>query len=113
MNSSFMLVAGLALAAAQLGQAQSVALSLPKTVEAGSAFSIQTAGSGQAALYIVGHVWVLYSVLAFTNFTSTMPHKTVFDPRAEAAFPKGMTVSSNRTPSWTEDFRWLMRWRSL
>jgi len=59
MNSSFILVAGLVLTAAQLGQAQSGGLGLPKTVEAGSAFSIQTAGSGQAALYIVSPAQVL------------------------------------------------------
>jgi dipeptidyl aminopeptidase/acylaminoacyl peptidase len=45
----------------------------------------------------------LYSVVAFKNFTSSMPQKIVFDPRAEPAFPKGMTVSPNRPPYWTDD----------
>jgi hypothetical protein len=40
--------------AAQLAAAQTGNLTLPATVEAGSAFSIPTAGSGQAVLYIVG-----------------------------------------------------------
>lgn len=60
MNTRFTLsIAGLVLVAAQLGQAQSGGLGLPKTVEAGSAFSIQTAASGAATLYIVGPSQVL------------------------------------------------------
>src|SRR5580704_852083 len=39
--------------------AQNNGLRLPKTVEAGSAFSIQSAGSGKAVLYIVGPEQVL------------------------------------------------------
>ena len=46
-------------AAGQLALAQSGSLGLPKTVEAGAAFSIQTAGSGQGVLYIVGPGQVL------------------------------------------------------
>ena len=34
-------------------------MSLPKKIEAGSAFSIQTSGSGKAVLYIVGPSQVL------------------------------------------------------
>ena len=41
-------------ATAQMLVAQEGSLILPKTVEAGSAFSIQSAGSGKATLYIVG-----------------------------------------------------------
>jgi hypothetical protein len=48
-----MLVAGLALAA-HLAFSQSESVTLPKTIEAGSAFSIQTTGGGKATLYIVG-----------------------------------------------------------
>jgi hypothetical protein len=50
---------GLVLAAMPLALAQTGALRLPKTVEAGSAFSIQTSGSGTAILYIVGPGQVL------------------------------------------------------
>ena len=53
------LMAGFALGAAQLAVAQSGSLSLPKTVEAGSAFSIPSSGSGRATLYIVGPGQVL------------------------------------------------------
>jgi hypothetical protein len=42
-----------------LASAQSGSLSLPKTVEAGSAFSIPSTGSGKAVLYIVGPGQVL------------------------------------------------------
>jgi hypothetical protein len=52
-------VGGLALATMQQALAQSGTMSLPKTVEAGSAFSIQTSGSGKAVLYIVGPAQVL------------------------------------------------------
>jgi hypothetical protein len=40
--------------AAQLAFAQGGTLTLPKSIEAGSALSIQSAGSGKATLYIVG-----------------------------------------------------------
>jgi hypothetical protein len=46
--------AGLALLLAPLAPAQSGNMSLPATVTAGSAFSIQTSGSGPAVLYIAG-----------------------------------------------------------
>ena len=42
------------LIATQLARAQGGTMSLPKTVEAGNAFSIQSAGNGKAVLYIVG-----------------------------------------------------------
>lgn len=47
------------LPAAPLALAQSGSLRLPKAVEAGSAFSIQSAGSGKAILYLVGPGQVL------------------------------------------------------
>jgi hypothetical protein len=53
------LLSGLVLAAMQMALAQSGALRLPGTVEAGSAFSIQSSGSGKAVLYIVGPGQVL------------------------------------------------------
>jgi hypothetical protein len=48
------LLGGLAAAAMPLAFAQGGSLSLPKSVEAGSSFSIPTAGSGKATLYVVG-----------------------------------------------------------
>jgi hypothetical protein len=53
------LLGGLILAAGPLALAQTGGLRLPKTVEAGSAFSIQSSGSGTALLYIVGPAQVL------------------------------------------------------
>jgi hypothetical protein len=47
------LLGGLIVAATHPAHAQDT-LSLPKSIEAGSAFSIQNAGSGEATLYIVG-----------------------------------------------------------
>lgn len=48
------LLAILILAGIEVAHAQDETLSLPKSIEAGSAFSIQNAGSGEATLYIVG-----------------------------------------------------------
>jgi len=53
------ILGGLILAAMPLAMAQTGGLRLPKTVEAGSAFSIQSSGSGPAFLYIVGPGQVL------------------------------------------------------
>jgi hypothetical protein len=53
------LLGGLILAAMPLALAQTSGLRLPKTVEAGSGFSIQSSGSGTAVLYIVGPGQVL------------------------------------------------------
>ncbi|HTF67319.1 MAG TPA: hypothetical protein VK638_32030 [Edaphobacter sp.] len=54
-----LLVGSLAFAATPFAHAQSASMSVPKQVEAGSAFSIQTTGSGKAVLYIVGFGQVL------------------------------------------------------
>jgi hypothetical protein len=53
------LLGGMALAMMQLALAQDGSMGLPKTVEAGNAFSIQTSGTGKATLYIVGPGQVL------------------------------------------------------
>jgi len=53
------LLGGLLLAAMPLAVAQTGMLNVPRTVEAGSAFSIPTSGSGKAVLYIVGPAQVL------------------------------------------------------
>ncbi len=44
----------------------------------------------------------LYSVLGWSELGAGTK-KTVFDPREHAGFPKEMTVSSERSPYWTED----------
>ena len=60
MRSRFpLLLSGLAFAAAHLAFGQGTGMSLPKTVEAGSAFSIQSTGTGKATLYIIGPEQVL------------------------------------------------------
>jgi hypothetical protein len=53
------LVGSLAFATVPLARAEGLSMNLPKQVQAGSAFSIQTAGSGKAVLYIVGFGQVL------------------------------------------------------
>lgn len=55
MRAGFALIAGgVVLALAQMACAQVTSMQLPATVEAGSAFSIQSTGNGDAVLYIVG-----------------------------------------------------------
>lgn len=55
MRLGFALLAGaVILAAAQAACAQGANLQLPETVQAGSAFSLQSTGSGAATLYVVG-----------------------------------------------------------
>jgi hypothetical protein len=53
------LVSGVVFAAMQPACAQAENLSLPKSVEAGNGFSIQSAGSGKATLYVIGPGQVL------------------------------------------------------
>ncbi|MGD0513711.1 MAG: hypothetical protein ABSA29_10465, partial [Terriglobales bacterium] len=52
--TSFVFGGLILIASSQFAVTQSSGLRLPKTVEAGTAFSIQSAGSGNATLYIVG-----------------------------------------------------------
>jgi hypothetical protein len=60
MKSIFVWVlSGLALTAMQPATAQGAKMSLPKTVEAGNAFSVQTTGGGNATLYLIGPEQVL------------------------------------------------------
>ena len=54
-----LILCGVAAAGLQLGFAQSGNMTVPKSVEAGGAFSIQTTGSGKATLLIVGPAQVL------------------------------------------------------
>jgi dipeptidyl aminopeptidase/acylaminoacyl peptidase len=44
----------------------------------------------------------LYRVLGFSDL-GAKTKKTVFDPHEQAGFPRDMTVSADRAPSWTED----------
>ncbi|MEZ5316161.1 MAG: prolyl oligopeptidase family serine peptidase [Vicinamibacterales bacterium] len=44
----------------------------------------------------------IYSVVGYTGFGAGTPARTAYDPSADAAFPKEMAVSGNRTPQWTD-----------
>ena len=54
MSGRSLFLVGAAFAAVLSASAQSGDMTVPKTVEAGSQFSIQTSGSGNATLYIIG-----------------------------------------------------------
>lgn len=56
---SVLLIGGLAVAAIPCAVARAQSMKAPKTVTAGSAFTIQTSGSGNATLFIVGPAQVL------------------------------------------------------
>jgi hypothetical protein len=49
-----LVLGGMAIATMQLAFAEAGSMTLPKTVEAGAAFSIKSIGNGKATLYIVG-----------------------------------------------------------
>jgi hypothetical protein len=70
---STIFLCGLVLAATPLALAQSGGLHLPRAVEAGRAFSIQSAGSGKAVLYIVGLGQVLRRDLQLGETTLFAP----------------------------------------
>jgi len=59
MKNGFAFVLGGALLIGQAALAQSGNLTVPRTVEAGSAFTVRTSGAGKAVLYIVGLTQVL------------------------------------------------------
>src|SRR5262249_33154821 len=49
-----------------------------------------------------------YVVVGFTDLSDRMPHKVVYDPKNDSNFPKDMAISSNRSPTWTEDLGGLL-----
>src|ERR1700678_4009918 len=63
----------LILASMPLAMAQAGDLRLPKSIEAGAAFSIQSTGSGDATLYIVGPGQVLRRSVQLGETTSFAP----------------------------------------
>jgi hypothetical protein len=72
------LLSGLAVATMQLAFAEGGNLTVPKTVEAGSAFSIQSTGSGQATLYIIGPGQVLKRDVQLGE-TTTFPAGSLYN----------------------------------
>jgi len=64
------LLLGLVLAVMQAARAQDETLNVPKSIEAGRAFSIQNPGSGEAILYIVGPGQVLKRTVQLGTSTS-------------------------------------------
>lgn len=50
----------------------------------------------------------LYAVVGFTDPGGATLRKVVYDPASDKEFPKGMTVSPDREPRWTEDLQALL-----
>jgi len=50
----------------------------------------------------------LYSVVGFTQFTSDVPAKFIYDPEGDKNFPEDLTISPNRNPLWTEDLSGIL-----
>lgn len=76
--------AALAFAAASVAVAQS-RINVPKNVQAGSAFSIETSGSGQATLYIVGMGQAIKRELQLGGAVA-MPEGTLYNAGHYVAF---------------------------
>lgn len=64
---------------------------------------------GDALLVLKGHdeitAWKdrLFAVVGWTGFGgASAPKKVGYDPTKDTSFPKEMSISNNRTPSWTE-----------
>lgn len=49
-----------------------------------------------------------YSVVGVTDLIAAAPRKVVFDPATDPSVPKGMTISPNRDPQWTDDLQALV-----
>ena len=79
MKPSLTLLLGILIVAAiQTARAEDESLNLPKSVEAGSAFTIQNPGSGEATLYIVGPGQVLKRTVELGTSTY-FPAGSIFD----------------------------------
>jgi len=50
----------------------------------------------------------LYAVVGITDLGSASTRKVVFDPAADPAVPKGLSISPNRAPLWTDDLQALI-----
>src|SRR5260221_667028 len=50
----------------------------------------------------------LYTVVGLTDLAAATPTKVIFDPAADSSVPKGMSVSPNRDPQWTDDLEALV-----
>jgi dienelactone hydrolase len=49
-----------------------------------------------------------YAVVGVADLAAAAPRKVVFDPAADASVPKGMSISPNRDPQWTDDLEALV-----
>lgn len=64
---------------------------------------------GDAMLVMKGHdemtAWKdrLYAIIGWTGFDKGTPKRVMFDPMKDTSFPKEMGISTNRTPTWTEN----------
>ena len=47
----------------------------------------------------------LYSVVGVTAVATPSPRKVTFDPAADSSVPKGLSISPNRAPQWTDDLK--------
>jgi hypothetical protein len=91
------LLSGLAVATMQLAFAQAGNLSVPKTVEAGNAFSIQSTGSGQATLYIIGPGQVLKRDVQLGKAT-TFPAGSLYNAGRYLAILAAAAASTESDP---------------
>jgi hypothetical protein len=99
------------LAAALTAPAAFAQLTAPKTVQAGSAFSIESSGSGQATLYIVGLGQVIKRDVQLGGELS-IPEGTLYSAGRYLAFVSSApndVVSIDVTPAKVSDVSFLAR----
>ncbi len=78
MTQRWTILIGSLMLSSGLAAAQNGSLTLPKAIQAGSAFSVQTAGTGKAVLYIVGLGQVIKRDLQLGE-TAEFPAATIFN----------------------------------
>jgi len=100
------LLGSLILTGMQVAHAQGEALNVPTSIQAGSAFSIQNAGSGEATLYIVGPGQVLKRTVQLGTTTyfpagsvSNAGHYVVILAQASGTSTRSFDVTPVSTPS--------------
>lgn len=49
-----------------------------------------------------------YAVVGVTDVAAAAPKKVVFDPASDATVPKGLSISPNRAPLWTDDLQAIL-----
>jgi hypothetical protein len=97
------LTGALVLVTANFACAQSESLTVPETVAAGSAFSMQSTGAGEAVLYIVGPAQVLERKVQLGQ-TVDFPQDSLFNAGHYLAILSSLSSTSGNNSTITRSF---------